>query len=563
ASSGATSYQVQVSTSSSFTTTVVNQSGITSTSYAVSGLINNTVYYWRVNATNASGTSAYSSNWSFTTIVGAPSAPTLLSPSNAATGVSIPPTLNWNASTGATSYQLQVSTSSSFTTTVVNQSGITATSYAVSGLNNNTVYYWRVNATNAGGTSAYSSNWSFTTSISHGIVLPQGWSLISSVAMPPDLTLSTVLAKIIPHIELMKDAAGQVFWPALSINTIGTWDYHEGYQVHMLSADTLTITGSEIRPEATPVPLVQGVNLVPYLRHSPMQVDSALASVLNNLVIAKDNAGNVYWPSFGINSIGAMKPSQGYQVQVSQACTLVYPANASPGPPTILAKQGGPVNSSEIPSPLHYRLQTSNTGANAVLLVEGCKLKDGDEIAAWTTRKALVGSGVMSQGRALLTIWGDNTATEDVTEGATEGEPLSLTFWSAAEQKEGSLTVSSLLDAVTSAKAANSLCYKTDAVWVAQATQVVELPKAFSLSQNYPNPFNPSTVIRYALPKDAMVTLEIFNILGQRVALAVNEEQKAGNHEVIFQNSTLGSGIYFCRLTAGEFTATKKMVLIR
>ncbi len=87
--------------------------------------------------------------------------------------------------------------------------------------------------------------------------------------------------------------------------------------------------------------------------------------------------------------------------------------------------------------------------------------------------------------------------------------------------------------------------------------------KTFSLSQNYPNPFNPSTVIRYALPKDAMVTLEVFNILGQRVALAVNEEQKAGNHEVVFQNSTLGSGIYFCRLTAGEFTATKKMVLIR
>jgi hypothetical protein len=492
-----------------------------------------------------------------------PSAPTLSSPSDGVTGISITPTLSWSASSGATSYQLQVSTSSSFTTTALNQSGITATSYAVGGLTNNTIYYWRVNATNAGGTSAYSSAWSFTTSISHGIVLPQGWSLISSVAKPPDSTLNTVLAKILPNIELMKNGTGQVFWPALSINTIGSWNYHEGYQVHMLSADTLTITGSEITPETTPVPLIQGVTLVPYLRHSPMQADSALASVQSSLVIAKDNAGNVYWPSFAINSIGVMKPSQGYQVQVSQACTLVYPANASPGPPTIVAKQTGPANSSSLPSPLHYHLQASNTGANAVLLVEGCKLKDGDEIAAWTTRKVLVGCGAMNQGRALLTIWGDNTATEDIVEGAKEGEPLSLTFWSAAEQKEGSLTVSSLLDAVTSAKAANSLCYKTDAVWVAQAIQAVELPKAFSLSQNYPNPFNPSTVIRYALPSDAMVTLEVFNILGQRVALTVNEEQKAGNHEVIFQNSTLGSGLYFYRLTAGKFTETRKMIIVR
>jgi hypothetical protein len=60
-----------------------------------------------------------------------------------------------------------------------------------------------------------------------------------------------------------------------------------------------------------------------------------------------------------------------------------------------------------------------------------------------------------------------------------------------------------------------------------------------------------------------MVTLEVFNILGQRVALTVNEEQKAGNHEVIFQNSTLGSGLYFYRLTAGKFTETRKMIIVR
>jgi hypothetical protein len=164
ASTGATSYGLQVSKDSSFSTIVIDKSTITSTSYAMTGLANNTTYYWRVNATNSGGTSAWSTAWSFTTVPAPPAAPTLSSPTNGATNISVTPTLTWNASTGATSYGLQVSTSSSFSTTVVNQTGITNASYPVSGLAGSTTYYWRVNATNAGGTSAWSTPvWSFTT----------------------------------------------------------------------------------------------------------------------------------------------------------------------------------------------------------------------------------------------------------------------------------------------------------------------------------------------------------------------------------------------------------------
>ncbi|MEX0737536.1 MAG: fibronectin type III domain-containing protein [Bacteroidota bacterium] len=93
-----------------------------------------------------------------------PAVPALASPSDGATGVATSPTLSWDASPGAASYQLQVSTDPSFTTTVVDQSGITDVSYSVSGLADNTLYYWQVNATNGGGTSSYSATWSFTTS---------------------------------------------------------------------------------------------------------------------------------------------------------------------------------------------------------------------------------------------------------------------------------------------------------------------------------------------------------------------------------------------------------------
>lgn len=163
ASAGATSYHAQLSIDSAFGTTVVDQSGIAATSLPALGLVNNTPYYWRVSASNSSGTSLYSTIWSFTTIVAAPPAPTLSSPANNATSVSSSPTLTWNTSTGASSYRVQVSTDSGFGTTVVNQAGVSATILPVSGLANNTRYFWRVNATNVGGTSVYSTIWSFTT----------------------------------------------------------------------------------------------------------------------------------------------------------------------------------------------------------------------------------------------------------------------------------------------------------------------------------------------------------------------------------------------------------------
>ena len=106
-------------------------------------------------------------NYAKITIVAAPPPyPTLSSPSNGATGVPLNPTLSWNASVGATSYGLQVATDSSFGagTIVTSVNGLTGTSYSgVSGLGINTIYWWRMNATNADGTSPWSPAWSFTT----------------------------------------------------------------------------------------------------------------------------------------------------------------------------------------------------------------------------------------------------------------------------------------------------------------------------------------------------------------------------------------------------------------
>lgn len=90
------------------------------------------------------------------------------------------------------------------------------------------------------------------------------------------------------------------------------------------------------------------------------------------------------------------------------------------------------------------------------------------------------------------------------------------------------------------------------------------LPKEFGLSQNYPNPFNPSTTIRYALPKAADVSIEVFNILGKRVGSLVNQRKSAGNYTTQFQASNLSSGVYFYTLRInGKVLKSQKMLLIK
>jgi hypothetical protein len=101
-------------------------------------------------------------------------------------------------------------------------------------------------------------------------------------------------------------------------------------------------------------------------------------------------------------------------------------------------------------------------------------------------------------------------------------------------------------------------------------------PEMFILRQNYPNPFNPSTTIEFTLPKSEIVTLKVYNVLGESIATVVNEKLPVGNHTYQFDGSDIASGIYLYRIVidsygevgdparrTGEFQDVKKMVLIK
>ena len=103
--------------------------------------------------------------------------------------------------------------------------------------------------------------------------------------------------------------------------------------------------------------------------------------------------------------------------------------------------------------------------------------------------------------------------------------------------------------------------YKTFVEGVTSNNSV--LPTHYKLNQNFPNPFNPSTVISYDIPKSGIVSLKIFNVLGQLVKTLVNQSQTAGTHQVTFNANSLSTGVYFYSLTVDNFTQVKKMMLIK
>jgi photosystem II stability/assembly factor-like uncharacterized protein len=187
-------YRLQVSTSSSFSSTVFDSSGILYLNCTIppSRFSNNTVYYWRVQATNQVGIGPWSSVRNFRTTHPTPAAPLLISPPDNFCINFVIPALDWDSVQWASSFRLRIALDSNFTTNLIDTNGLTVTQYQIPEgiLQNNSSYYWRVNASNSCLTGSWSSTWSFRTFIvitnagSNGSEIPYSFKLYDNYPNP-------------------------------------------------------------------------------------------------------------------------------------------------------------------------------------------------------------------------------------------------------------------------------------------------------------------------------------------------------------------------------------------
>jgi photosystem II stability/assembly factor-like uncharacterized protein len=233
ASTNATSYHIEISTSPNFNT-IIDSATVITTNYNVpNGKLGTAItYFWRVNASNQNGTSPWSAVWNFATQTGLP-APVLLSPPNGIVGVNLTPTLDWDTVLTATSYKIQISTISNFSV-IVDSATVYMSQYAVpiGKLQNLMTYFWRVYASNSYGISPWSSVWRFTVVVTglanSNINLPSEFKLYSNYPNP--FNPATKIRFDIPKSTLTKlivyDALGRTVETLVNKElSAGTYEY--------------------------------------------------------------------------------------------------------------------------------------------------------------------------------------------------------------------------------------------------------------------------------------------------------------------------------------------------
>jgi hypothetical protein len=505
-----------------------------------------------------------------------PFAPALVSPENNIVELPANVTIEWSQTERTDHYNIQVAGISDFNSGIfADVDTVLTISYQLKNMEYGQTYYWRVRAVNPSGYGAWSEVWNFSIvpTVTHLITVRSGWNMVSSYVEPLDTSASSMFASIVDNLIIAKDGAGNSFIPLYGIDQIRTWHSSNGYQIYIYpDDDQLVVYGIEIKPEKNPIDLQSGWNITGYLRNSIMHVQDAFETIQDNLIIVKNNAGQVYIPPgvFGPDMIltipgGSIMPGEGYQMYLSGNSTLLYPTNGNTTSQQQIAKEIDAQKKEVeiVAQPAKYIID-GMTGNNATIIVESDLLAGGNEIGVFTESGNLVGSGVVdNKHTAVITVWGEDELSDETGIGAAINENMSLKTWCYDAEKETDIIITSIKNILVESDTISQLRYKPDAVLHVQIDLNNQIPEEYVLYQNYPNPFNPTTTIEYAIKQDSYVVLEIFNVLGQQIETLVREDQVAGRYKVGFNGSYLPSGTYFYRLHTQEFTKTKRFILLK
>jgi hypothetical protein len=548
----ATSYDLQVSTDSTFGSTVVNLTGLTDTSSQVGPLSNLTRYFWRVRGRNAAGTGEFSPIWAFNTFL---ASPTLASPANNATNQATTIPLIWRVATGATQYRLQLSLNAGFTAgNVVKDTTLADTSLTMSGLLHNTPYYWRVAAQSGGSWGDYSSAWLFTTAVAPPIVPAQVFPANESIDQLVSLTMrwQSVSGAAQYHVQMGTDST---FGAGVLVND------------STLTDTTRAVSGLVFNQRYHW--RVRAKNAGGTSMYSPVWHFRTHMSVPNAPVPLTPAFGAVEQPTVGL--VFTWQPLTGatlYTFQLGTDSTFVSGLVKND---TTLTETTRTITGLTQGTRYFWRVAGRNAGGpgpfsspwnfvtfvpvpNAVTLVSPghMTLVGADSVRCLWNTTSPAASRYWFEISVDSTFGGFVLVDSTLTDTTKVAKPLlnnATYFWRV---RGGTAT----------SWGAFSPTYRfTVQITSVDGTQSV--PEEFVLQQNYPNPFNPATEISFGLPKESRVRIEIYDLLGRQVALALDGVRSAGYHTIRFDAGNLTSGMYLYRLTSGEVSLFRKMLLLK
>ncbi|MBD3241992.1 MAG: hypothetical protein GF331_15490 [Chitinivibrionales bacterium] len=543
--SGANAYHLQVSTLADFSVLFVDAAGLTTNSYGLSGLANSTRYYWRVRATEKYGASAWSPAWSFVTEAGITEVPLLLAPAQGETDVRLSPEFVWHALQDAIDYDVQVSAAADFSNPVVNETGVTDTAYAGSGLARATTYHWRVRARLSAGTTSWSAVRTFTT-------IPDPPAQVTLVA-PSDAAVDVPL-----DVELVWAQADGADSYRVQIST------RSDMRTRIL--DTTGVIDTTLRVYGLDDGVqyywhVCAVNAGGSGAWSSVRTFTTVVNPPPQVFLLSPDSGAIDQPGALILTWRTADGAESYDAQVATVgdfSTTVTDSSGTTDTTLQMRRLDNDVT-------YYWRVRARNSGG----------VGPWSPVWSFTTIVARPGAVTLVEPQSGETIYGDsvdlvwNIAAPAVTKYWLEVSTDS-TFASAL------LSDSALTDTISRVggyahsaryywrvRAANIAGW---GVWSTKAYFYVEppvaaLPREFAFSQGGLR--GSDGLIRYALPAARHVSMHIFDMRGKRVATLVNALQPPGYYSVPLDSRRLAAGCNVVVFQAGEYVVRRRLLSVR
>ena len=387
------------------------------------------------------------------------------------------------------------------------------------------------------------------------IPLRRCWNILSSVCAPANPTIPVVWSEIVSsgHLLQVKDQNGNFFSPANDFNNIPPWDVRQGYMAKLTDPDTLVIVNIPVDPE-TPISLRENWNITAYFPTYELDASRpdfyVLSPIIDHVVMAKDNDGSFLVPRFNFSNMPPWRETQGYQVKVDADVVLNYPPEQDEMASALLR----PGNEDE-----QSHWTSTPTGENMSVLVTTVRRIDpavDGQIAAFNSDGQVIGTGtISSDGMCGLAVWGDDESTDQI-DGLLPGETFTLKAWDAKQGRELQLSTITTLEGA-------GLIYEPDGLTVLEMATETAVPEEFFLSEAYPNPFNAFVRLSYGLPEAADAAISVYDLNGRLVTTLVSGKLDAGYHTVVWDGNATASGIYFVRMSAGDFKGVRKVTLVK
>jgi PKD repeat protein len=386
----------------------------------------------------------------------------------------------------------------------------------------------------------------------HIVDIPAGWGSISSYIDPLNDSVEVIFDPILSDLTILMNMS-QVFWPGQGINTIGTWNTHQGFKIKVENAVQLTISGDLEQDKI--LDLNAGWNIMPVLNNTPVSTSQLFSPLGDTLIIVKEIAGNnLYWPSQSIYSLVNLEPGKAYMIALNGASSVTFPPYSKN--PDV---SSGPDNTFINVTPWNNIYFTANSHILAIDKNALAEVNAGDIIGIFNNSDLCCGMIEINDNMANAGVaaFGDDFTTEESIDGMKENEPMQFRLFRPSSGKEY------LLNVVFDSKLPDQGVFITNGL--SKINGIALVPEGFENSPSdktihiYPNPsageFN---LTLYGLT--GTVEISVWDIQGQLIQMDKMTTETERQH-LIFDLSDYPKGIYTVKIMGTDFIDFNKIVL--